>query len=198
LLGLSLAAPPGPVNAIIASKSLRNWQNGAMIGFGALTADMTFMVITIFFGELIPESAVPLISFGGGIFLAWLAYSSLRSEASYTHNQDEALNGKSYFVGLTMGLTNPFQIMWWVSVGVPLVRNLGTVIFLGFVLGIALWVFSFSFLVNKFGVSHKFAFAVKLFSFVTLSFFSLYFFYRALPPIARWIVGFMISPISDI
>jgi hypothetical protein len=31
---------------------------------------MTFMVITIFFGELIPESAVPLISFGGGIFLA--------------------------------------------------------------------------------------------------------------------------------
>lgn len=198
MLGLSLAAPPGPVNAIIASKSLRNWQNGAMIGFGALTADMTFMVITIFFGELIPESVVPLISFGGGIFLAWLAYSSLKSEASYTHNQDKALNGKSYFVGLTMGLTNPFQIMWWVSVGVPLVRNLGTVIFLGFVLGIALWVFSFSFLVNKFGVSQKFAFAVKLFSFVTLSFFSLYFFCRALPPIARWIVGFMISPISDI
>ncbi|MEM0061324.1 MAG: LysE family transporter [Fervidicoccaceae archaeon] len=177
-LGISLAAPPGPVNAIIASKSLRSWKRGASVGFGALTADLIFMIMSVYLGYLIPPKFMPAISLLGFAFLAWLAYGVLKSSASYTEKVKEK-SGSSYFTGLAMGLTNPFQIMWWVTVGVSLVKSLGLQIFLGFVFGIASWVISFSYLINRFGFSRKFAVAIKWFSFITLSAFSIYLLYTA-------------------
>ncbi len=45
-LGLSMAAPPGPVNAVIAGKtSEKGWSYGFRVGFGALTSDALFFVI---------------------------------------------------------------------------------------------------------------------------------------------------------
>lgn len=41
-LGLSLAAPPGPVNSVIASESLRSKIHGVSVGLGAMTADFVF------------------------------------------------------------------------------------------------------------------------------------------------------------
>lgn len=174
VLGVSLAAPPGPVNAMIASRSLRSWIKGAFIGFGALTADLIFMTVTIFVGSIVPQEIIPEVSLAGGGFLAWLAYGTFQSKEVYTTNDEKKFAGTSYFTGLAMGLTNPFQIMWWMSVGVSLARNFGLEIFIGFVFGVVVWVLSFSFLINKFGFSQVFVKAVKLFSTVTLLAFSAY------------------------
>ncbi len=46
-LGLSLAAPPGPVNSVIASESLRSKIHGVSVGLGAMTADFVFFSINI-------------------------------------------------------------------------------------------------------------------------------------------------------
>src|SRR2546430_14743473 len=45
-IGLSLGAPPGPVNAIIASHTVtRSWRAGFLVGVGATTADTIFLVV---------------------------------------------------------------------------------------------------------------------------------------------------------
>src|SRR5439155_7361910 len=45
-IGLSLGAPPGPVNAIIASHTVtRSWRAGFLVGVGATTADTIFLAI---------------------------------------------------------------------------------------------------------------------------------------------------------
>src|SRR5436190_23272643 len=47
-IGLSLGAPPGPVNAVIASHTVtRSWRAGFLVGVGATTADTIFLAITI-------------------------------------------------------------------------------------------------------------------------------------------------------
>ena len=173
-LGISLAAPPGPVNAIIASRSLSGWRKGAAVGLGALTADLIFMAITVYVGYIVPSSIFPFISIAGGVFLGWLAYGVFKSREAYRATGGNGASSASYFTGLAMGLTNPFQIMWWMSVGISLARSFGAEIFIGFVAGVLLWVLSFSFSVNKFGVSPRFAKGVRAFSFITLSAFSVY------------------------
>lgn len=175
VLGISLAAPPGPVNAIIASRSLKSWKSGALVGFGALTADLIFMSITIYVGYLVPSNIIHFISIIGAFFLAWLAYGVFRSSSNYALPRRKA-ETRSYLTGLAMGLSNPFQIMWWMSVGVSLARGFGAEIFIGFVSGIVAWVSLFSLLVSRYGVSQMFTKGVKVFSFLTLSVFSAYLF----------------------
>jgi len=47
-IGLSLAAPPEPVNAIIASQTVtRSWRAGFLVGMGATTADTIFLAVSI-------------------------------------------------------------------------------------------------------------------------------------------------------
>ncbi|PSQ07608.1 lysine transporter LysE, partial [Halobacteriales archaeon QS_6_71_20] len=48
VFGLALAAPPGPMNAVIAEESvLRGWRAGFRAGLGAATADAVFLVLSL-------------------------------------------------------------------------------------------------------------------------------------------------------
>src|SRR2546430_2876290 len=66
-IGLSLAAPPGPVNAIIASQTVtRSWRAGFLVGMGATTADTVFLGVSV-----VPHSAGASIQ-GWGPLIALL------------------------------------------------------------------------------------------------------------------------------
>ncbi len=43
--GFSLAIPPGPMNALIANRSLSTYREGFFTGLGALTTDFIFMML---------------------------------------------------------------------------------------------------------------------------------------------------------
>src|SRR5439155_21628132 len=81
-IGLSLGAPPGPVNAIIASQTVtRSWRAGFLVGVGATTADTTFLAIAFLartavagIGPYVPF--IPLL--GAGVMVSF-ASSPLRS-----------------------------------------------------------------------------------------------------------------------
>ena len=81
LIGLSLAVPPGPVNAVIAAESVKeSYVNGIKVGLGALTADATFLVIAligvaVFFNNAAVKTVVSLI---GGAILAYMAFGILK------------------------------------------------------------------------------------------------------------------------
>ena len=50
----------------------------------------------------------------------------------------------SYIIGLTMGFSNPFQIAWWLTVGLASISFFGSVVIIGFFGGILLWLFTLS------------------------------------------------------
>ncbi len=185
-LGLSISAPPGPVNALIAVQAASgSRKNGFLVGAGALTADTIFLVIAYFLGRLsVFDSLLQAIfSLASSALLAYLAFLTYRSA-----KRIGGFSGVSnlrvrypYVSGLTMGLTNPFQISWWLSVGLLLISSIGPLIIAGFFIGIIFWITAFPAIISWLSrrVSSLYRIVVYV-SFVLLAAFSVWFLASAL------------------
>lgn len=184
ILGISIAAPPGPINVMMFSETLRKGQKHALlIGLGATTADALFYALTSIFGKAVPDHGLwhlALYAFGAAVLL-YMAFSVLRtSELEASLNPPLQVSG--YFKGLSVGLTNPLQIGWWVTVGLPLISLFGYGYFaVGFFAGIFTWVYSFTRAVSLYRdrVAGRLSIIVKASSSVLFAF-AVYFAYRAL------------------
>jgi threonine/homoserine/homoserine lactone efflux protein len=154
VLGVSIAAPPGPVNAAAAYQITRSWLAGWLTLLGATTADGIFFVLTYFgLTALIASGEVREILFVvGGALMLYIAYSTLR-RARDPPGAVPARGGRfPYLLGLTIGLTNPFQLAWWIAVGMGMISSFGLSIVVGFFAGILVWTLFFATLLHA-GVS---------------------------------------------
>ncbi|USZ68879.1 LysE family transporter [Halorussus salilacus] len=166
-LGLSLAAPPGPMNAIIAEESvLRGWGSGFRAGLGAMTADACFFALALL-GVVAVVDELPAVRaalFGaGGLLMLYFAYGAA-SDASAAFGADEAApaassaDSRGFRKAFALALTNPYQILWWLTAGVGLldpgqftldalggvsVATGSPVIVVGFFAGIGVWITGF-------------------------------------------------------
>ncbi|SMD30733.1 LysE family translocator [Picrophilus oshimae] len=171
-LGLSLAAPPGPVNSVIAHESLKSKIHGSNVGFGAMTADFTFFLIIYFLKSIINVYIIRILYIAGGLLMIYLAYGIIRSR------MPSSSKGGNYIIGLIMGLTNPFQITWWITAGIFLVREFSILIIIGLFSGIIVWCTVFPYLINKFG--YKYERYINIFSFAVILGFGLYILYSGI------------------
>jgi threonine/homoserine/homoserine lactone efflux protein len=126
LFGLSLAAPPGPMNAIIAEESVvRGWLAGVISGTGAMTADIVFFlhafagVATVV--EQWPALRGTMITLGG-LLMLYFAYDAVNSAQSTLTGDGVPGDSRGFEKALVLGLTNPFQILFWLTVGVALLE----------------------------------------------------------------------------
>ena len=125
VFGLALAAPPGPMNAVIAEESvLRGWLAGFKAGLGAMTADVCFFVLAFvgavaFIGSMPTLRAVMVGT--GGVLMLYFAYGAVTGAAKgveWTSGE----SGKGFWKALVLALTNPYQIVFWLTVGVGLIQ----------------------------------------------------------------------------
>ena len=172
-LGLSLAAPPGPMNAIIAEESvLRGWGSGFRAGLGAMSADACFFVLALFgVITVIRDAAVVqrVLFAAGGVLMLYFAYGTA-TDATDAFGGEAAADGagnpegdadddsKGFRKAFVLALTNPYQILWWLTAGVGLldpgtftidalgglaVSTGSPMIVVGFFAGIAVWISGF-------------------------------------------------------
>jgi threonine/homoserine/homoserine lactone efflux protein len=127
VFGLALAAPPGPMNAIIAEESVvRGWIAGFWAGLGAMVADATFLGLSLlgvvaFIGEF-PRIRGAIIGVGGVVML-YFAYGAARSaRAVFVPEQAPEGESKGFRKAFVLALTNPYQILFWLTVGVALLE----------------------------------------------------------------------------
>jgi threonine/homoserine/homoserine lactone efflux protein len=147
VFGIALAAPPGPMNAIIAEESvLRGWFAGFKAGLGAMSADAIFFVLAAL-GVVAFVEQFPLIRAGmvgiGGVLMLYFAYdaatdvqSSFRGAVDAADAREAAHDGRVTDTGavadvaagtgfrkaFVLALTNPYQILFWLTIGVGLLR----------------------------------------------------------------------------
>ena len=124
LFGLALAAPPGPMNAIIAEESVvRGWFAGVITGLGAMFADVVFFVLALAglttVVEEFPVLRGVMVTVGGGLML-YFALDAARSTQQALTAVDAPGDARGFQKALVLGLTNPFQILFWLTVGVAL------------------------------------------------------------------------------
>ncbi|WP_338727998.1 LysE family transporter [Haladaptatus sp. DJG-WS-42] len=126
IFGLAIAAPPGPMNAIIAEESvLRGWLAGVRAGLGAFTADVVFFLLALYgavtFVETYPTVRGVMVG-AGGLLMCYFAYGAAKNATqNFTGDgHDDEQNGfKKAFV---LALTNPYQIVFWLTIGVGLLQ----------------------------------------------------------------------------
>lgn len=121
LLGLSLAAPIGPINAAQMDRGIRGgFLHAWLVGLGAMVADGVFMLL-VYFGVIhflnIPFMKTFLLLFGFFI-LTYIGIESLIN-AGKTGNEmrssKESL-AKSFSAGFIMSISNPLSILFWVGI----------------------------------------------------------------------------------
>ena len=157
VFGVALAAPPGPMNAIIAEESvLRGWFSGFKAGLGAMSADVIFFVLAtlgvVAFVERFPLLRAAMVCVGG-VLMLYFAYdalvdvqSSFRGAADADSDAGEAIHvdddpstdgdadsntesatdvaaGTGFRKAFVLALTNPYQILFWLTIGVGLLRS---------------------------------------------------------------------------
>lgn len=175
LLGISLAGPPGPVTAILVQRSLNSVFRGMAVGFGAMTADFILMILITAFGSVLDlKSYDRYIYVLGAVFFLYLAFR-IATEDDASSQSGKA--GSGYIAGLTIGLVNPMQIAWWLTAGLSVLQKFGltTIIFL--FVGIVIWVFFLSELVNRASLKYEreVVLGVRIFSVSALAVFGILF-----------------------
>lgn len=149
MLGLSLAAPPGPMNAVIATHTVtRSRLAGFLVGCGAMTVDATFLAIVYATHAALTLSSilVAMLSLLGAVVMFYFAYRTslvLRKSDLIESNGSSGKERRSYLTGLAIGYSNPYQIFWWLTAGLAFIDRFGLVLIGGFFVGILIWIAAF-------------------------------------------------------
>lgn len=177
VLGLGAAIPIGPVNVEIARRALRyGFLAGAALGFGAVTVDVVYAVLSTFsFVKVLTAPTVLLpIALLGTLLLTYLGVQCLRAArrawvvdplvAATGLESPSPIDrniGRSYVTGVLMTLLNPMTLGFWFLV-VPSTTSApaagsdaGTslpLLCVGVFLGTAAWVVFFSTLLS---IAHR-------------------------------------------
>ncbi len=117
-LGFSLTIPPGPMNALIAYQSVRSLRNGIITGLGAMSSDLVLGVLIYAARSEIPlGSVVRWVYLVGAIVMVVLGCRLLlRARVS---DAPPSSGMRTYSQAFGVGLSNPFQIIWWLTAGLP-------------------------------------------------------------------------------
>lgn len=150
LIGLSIAAPVGPIGMLTIQRSLdHGTRAGLATGMGAAAADAIYGAIGAFGVSWLIQALVavrlPLTLFGAG-FLLWMAWKLVRAPAveRTTTSTTAARNHWQYFATtFVLTLSNPATILSFVAIfgamaGRSAVTAPGTMV-LGMLIGSGLW-----------------------------------------------------------
>ncbi len=184
ILGVSMAAPPGPVMTVIMKKSLGSVKAGFLVGMGAMTADLILLILVLLLKNYVDLKAYePLTFILGGLYFIYLALKIL----SEVINKDvesrlESSADFSYLKGLFTGILNPMQIGWWLTAGLGIIEADGISPFYFFYIGIIVYVYLLCLVIYKTHARYqeKVSFVVNIFSIFVLLGFGSYFIFSFL------------------
>ena len=120
-LGLSSGLSPGPLFALVISETLNyGRKEGLKVAITPLITDIPIILFSYFIIDLFANSNIMygILSFAGGLFLAYLAYDSFRIKEIDTISMVKA---RSIQKGVMANLLNPAPYMFWITIGVPTV-----------------------------------------------------------------------------
>ncbi len=176
VLGFSLTIPPGPMNAFIAAETVRSWRRGVVAGLGAMSADALLAVVVYSLSASVDlhEYVRAVYAIGAAV----LTYFGVRLLLPPTSAEPLGVvaHARTYSTALGLGLSNPFQILWWLTAGLAFAYAGGPELFLGLFGAILIWIVAFPLALHA-GThrSVRVAEAVRLVSGAALVAFAVYF-----------------------
>lgn len=193
-LGLSLAAPIGPVNAAQLDRGIKSgFFHAWLVGIGSLLADVFYMV-AIFFGvvHLLDIVIFKVFLWLFGCFV--LTYTGIESIVNVqkiklmTRDSNESAL-KSFFYGFLISISNPLSILFWLGIFGSVLAKMTTEydqfhLFMycsAIILGLFIWDVSMAGIASSFRrlLSEKTLTTISILSGISLIGFGIYFGYEA-------------------
>lgn len=123
LFGLALAAPPGPINVVIAEESvLGGWSDGFRAGLGAMTADLVLLGLALVGAVAVVErrpGLLDLLFVVGGVLMLYFAVGAVRQARTDVEVASDR-ERRGFTRVLLLALSNPYQVLFWMTAGVSL------------------------------------------------------------------------------
>jgi len=123
IIGWGVAIPIGPMNLEIIRRNLRfGTPYGIAIGFGACTADITYLALLSVGAIAILNHPTILNTVGilGSAILAWFGYNALKLKTNRATNNNQPLATyplwRHTLEGFAITLLSPFTILFWLSI----------------------------------------------------------------------------------
>ena len=163
LLGITLAAPIGPVNSARIDKGIKNgFFHAWVVGIGSMIADGIFMLL-VYLGFVqfitIPYVQIFLWLFGGFVLIYTGVESMMRvNKLSLDDYRTKESLSKSFLTGFIMSITSPLSILFWIGIyGSVLAKTVSTsgtsslIIYSSMIfLGLTFWDLAVAFLTTGF------------------------------------------------
>lgn len=195
ILGISLAAPIGPVNIEVIKRGLKHgFLPAFLLSLGAAAADTTYLLL-IYFG-LSKFINIPIVKtyiwFFGAIVLLYIGYLSVKEFFNRIdlENSNQKASRNSFIAGYLITISNPMTIVWWLGVfgaiiGSSIQNVSKTTALIGsltIILGVLLWFFALAILLHfgKRFINEKTMRHISMFAGIILIGFGLYFGYNAI------------------
>lgn len=121
ILGLSIAAPIGPVNVAMIQRGLSQGFAGAfLLGLGSTVADLIYILLAYAGADPLSRFAWAriLLFAAGAVVMGWLGWGALRAAfAAPAAGPVEKQEGRSAFVsGFLITIVNPMTIAFWLGI----------------------------------------------------------------------------------
>ncbi len=124
VISLSGVMMPGPMFAVVLTKSFRSPWTGVWISLGHAVIEVPLILLIYFgFAHFFENSVVQLVlSILGGGMIIWLGISMFRNRTEVV-TQGKDLPYSAFIAGIITSGLNPFFLLWWVTIGSLLVMK---------------------------------------------------------------------------
>lgn len=152
LLGISLAAPIGPLSIEIIKRGLRRGFTAAFsVCLGGAAGDLFYLLLT-FFG-LAPFMTMPVVRVSimilGSMVLIYFGVQNILDgfKKRLFVDTEEASGRNAFILGFTLAVINPMSVVWWLGVFGAVMGSLppesltisALIGHLGIILGVLVW-----------------------------------------------------------
>ncbi len=183
VFGIGAAVPVGPINILIMDRALQNYKSAVSLGFGALSADITYLVLILlglmtFFNHPILLDTLGIFGSMFLLFIAYIVFKGRNKELKKSSLEiDHKTLFKSYISGYFLTLLNPYTIAFWISVAsfATTSKSDQYLIIVGMICAIILWITLMPYFVHKskHKISQKVSYYIAIFSSLILAGFAL-------------------------
>jgi threonine/homoserine/homoserine lactone efflux protein len=135
------------MNALIASRAARSLRTGIVTGFGAMSADLLLGTLVFVLRSVFDlSSVVRYVYVVGAVVMVYLGYRVLTAPESTSSPEGAGL--RTYTQALAIGLSNPFQIVWWLTAGLAFAYLGGLPLLVALFAAVLVWVLVFPYAIH--------------------------------------------------
>ncbi|CZE47488.1 LysE family translocator [Campylobacter geochelonis] len=156
MLGWGVSVPIGPVNVLIMSYALKSYTQALALGLGAMSADALYLILLSFgmLEFLNYPTFFSVLAVCGAIYLSYMAYDIYKNASNVIAPQQDVKftsHTKTFIKGFFLNITNPYVIMFWLSIATVTASIEGSFVLalLGLVAGILSWITLFPLAIYK-------------------------------------------------